>query len=173
MTNSNTVLTSWIQPTNKLTNTPSQAFVAFKAKNYLKIIHELKASDTKKDASESKAEYLEALSSFVNNTPARGWHKEVRPRLTSAVQDFFYYAPDGTKIRTKKEAETYCDDRRFEGLYNDGLTAESFSFAKVPPQEVREVRARGAKRRSAAIIEPSQLVAFSTRRFAPLRSLLR
>lgn len=92
-------------------NKPREAFVAFKAKNYLKIIHELKASGEKKDVAESKAQYVEALSSFVNNTPARGWHKEVRPRLTSAVQDFFYYAPDGTKIRNKKEAETYCDDR--------------------------------------------------------------
>ena len=119
-------------------NKPREAFVAFKAKNYLKIIHELKNAGEKKELSESKAEYLEALGSFVNNNPTTGWHKEVRPRLTSAVQDFFFYAPDGAKIRSKKEAQEYFDRVATDGRFIEGITVDSFSFAKVDPSELHK-----------------------------------
>ncbi|GMH92035.1 hypothetical protein TL16_g12229 [Triparma laevis f. inornata] len=122
---------------------PREAFIAFKQKRYLRIIHELKQADLKdrKTPEEAKKDYLENLSSFVNNIPGTGWHKEIRPRTGSAVQDFIYYAPDGTLLKNTADVNAYweADVKRANDLWEDfGIWQESFSFVKVLPGELHK-----------------------------------
>ena len=50
--------------------------------------------------------------SVLNNKPALGWHRAVVGRRDGSKADVYYFAPDGTSLRSGRDVQRWLDARR-------------------------------------------------------------